>query len=139
MNAMAQGSDLRIAYKLEIPILGVGITGMEKRKKEMNRQKEMQKRKLQEAISLHHDFLGVGQNKKVQKRIINNFRFFNRSTYLHQSSPQFVSATRPPSMYQPPSHLSQYPYYYTLGVNGSIVVDTTIDPLGVIVWMLRWI
>ena len=111
----------------------------EKRKKEMNREKEMQKRKLQEAISLHHDFLGVGQNKKVQKRIINNFRFFNRSTYLHQSSPQFVSATRPPSMYQPPSHLSQYPYYYTLGVNGSIVVDTTIDPLGVIVWMLRWI
>ena len=37
----------------------------------MNREKEMQKRKLQEAISLHHDFVGVaGQNdKKVQERI----------------------------------------------------------------------
>ena len=41
----------------------------------MNGEKEMQKRKLQEAISLHHDFVGVaGQNrKKIQAKIINNF------------------------------------------------------------------
>ena len=87
----------------------------------------MQKRKLQEAISLHHDFLGVGQNKKIQERIINNFRSFNRSTYLHQPSPQFASAAMPPSMHQLPSYPSQHPYNYTQGVNGSINDNTTID------------
>ena len=48
---------------------------MEQRKKERSREKEIQKRKLQDAISMHNNFIGVaGQNgKKVQERIINNF------------------------------------------------------------------
>ena len=95
----------------------------------MNREKEQQKRKLQEAISLHQHtgIMGVGPNKKVQEKIINNFRSFHtNSSYLHQPS-QFASM--PPSMNQPPpSHPSIHPYYYcTQGVNGSTEDHTTID------------
>ena len=65
---------------------------------------------------MHHDFVGVaGQNvKKVQERIINNFRSFDTSSYLQQSSqhPPFASIHQP----QP---ASQHPYYYTQGVNGN--------------------
>ena len=67
--------------------------------------------------------MGVRQNKKVQERIINNFRSYNNTSapYLHQPS-QF--AAMPPSMHQPPSHPSHHPYYYyTQGVNGSMDDD----------------
>ena len=101
---------------------------VEKRKEEVSREKEIQKRKLQEAISLQSNFMGVGQNKKVQERIINNFRSFNNTSYLHQPSPQFAPTAMPPSMHQPPSHPSHHPYYYyTQGVSGSTEDHTTID------------
>ena len=48
----------------------------EKKKMERNCEKEVQKRKLQDAISMHHDYYGgvVGQsNKKIQERIRNSF------------------------------------------------------------------
>ena len=42
---------------------------MEQRKKERSREKEIQKRKLQDAISMHHDFVGVaGQNSKKKNK-----------------------------------------------------------------------
>ena len=83
---------------------------MEQRKKERSREKEIQKRKLQDVNSMHNDFIGVARQngKKVQERIINNFRSFDTSSYLQQSSqhPPFVSIHQP----QP---ASQHPYYYT--------------------------
>ena len=42
---------------------------MEQRKEEKSLEKEIQKRKLQDAISMHHDFVGVaGQNGKKYKK-----------------------------------------------------------------------
>ncbi len=101
-----------------------------KKKKEMNCEKEIQKRKLEEAINLHKDFVGVAdQKKKVQERIINNFRSYNSTSYL-QPPPPFASAM-PPSRADTSTYLnpqiSQHPYY-TQGVNGNInnnIIDLT--------------
>ena len=42
---------------------------IEQRKKERSREKEIQKRKLQDAISMHHDFVGVaGKMAKKYKK-----------------------------------------------------------------------
>ena len=94
---------------------------MEKKKKEMNHEKKIQKRKLQEAISMYHDFVGVAaqNSKKAQERIINNFRSCNSTSYLQQPPPPlpFASAAMPP-MHQP-QPASHHPYYYNQGVNGN--------------------
>ena len=70
---------------------------IDKKKKQKNCEKEIQKRKLQEAINLHHNFVWVtDQKKKVQERIINNFRSYNHSTsYLQPAPPPFASAMPP--------------------------------------------
>ena len=69
----------------------------------MNREKEIQKRKLQEAISMHHNFVGVApqNSKKVQERIIDNFRGCNSTSYLQPPPPPLPFTSAIPPMYQP--------------------------------------
>jgi len=102
---------------------------IEKKKKEKNREKEIQKRKLQDAINLHHDFVGVGTNqkKKVQERIINNFRSYVPPPFASAMPPSRADHT---SAYLNPQ-VAHHPFYTTQGVNYNInheTIDLTQNP-----------
>ena len=111
------------------------ISTKNKKRKEMVREKALQKRKLQDAINLHSDLsLHIPDEfKYVQRKIIKSFRSKqqnNNHTSPYLVSPQFTSAsvltTTTPYSYAATKQVAAS--FYSPEVNGNDTIDLTDCP-----------